>query len=627
MLSKYVTFRTQILDHPLALENDLGFTNPTIYTIGFSALSLIKEDLSKVPIWIKFHEIRLGTYTSDGLSHIATKLGMMMMLESYMSDMCLEAWGSSYDRATIDIDAQNEMIDTLLWPFLKLNNIRYTRVTICIEYERKPHSCGTCAFFGHTLDTCTKVVNEEDVTPRSVLGAIGAKDGSNPKNIKASDLGAEESESEVVEIFNETTSFMTPNQSKVSSSSTSEGGNRKSSLYDDPYDDDDDDDNGDDDANEEYTEAYMAFYKKFNINLCEDISYNVAKITNGYPMLVLSSLGDHTVEKMTHSGNNKGTHDENIGQTPISSTVDPKLSTFGRNEADVAVPLESIRAISERFVNMAYGFFLGNRMAYLVISSMDGLDAMLENSLWFIYNNPLIMKKWNPDVNLLKEDVGNALVFVKLHGVPMTTFSEDCVSDITTKLGTFFMLDSFTSDTCMHLWGRSSYTRAMIELWADVELKYTIVFGRVQDECPKNIGSNVAKNLKKPSQDPRGVSVSPKIGFKLVKQVYRRVSKKNNANTSGNKKKDAESRKEANSSGYLFWNARSSSTTTTPIVEKIDKLERLIIDGKLTLVDDEGKPLEKFYYSGDHNSEDEVEQVDNEMTNFLASKRVGYGNS
>ncbi|GJQ90144.1 hypothetical protein Tco_0001283 [Tanacetum coccineum] len=84
----------------------------------------------------------------------------------------------------------------------------------------------------------TLVVNEEDVTSSSVLGATGAKDGSNPTNNKASNLGAEESDSEVVEIFNEITSFMAPNQSKVSSSSTSGGGNRKLSLYDDPYDDD-----------------------------------------------------------------------------------------------------------------------------------------------------------------------------------------------------------------------------------------------------------------------------------------------------------------------------------------------------------------------------------------------------
>ncbi|GKC15231.1 hypothetical protein Tco_1012013 [Tanacetum coccineum] len=69
----------------------------------------------------------------------------------------------------------------------------------------------------------------------------------------------------------------------------------------------------------------------------------------------------------------------------------------------------------------------------------------------------------------------------------------------------------------------------------------------------------------------------------------------------------------------------SSSTSTIPIVEKIDKIKRLIIDGKVTLLDDASKPLAKVDSSGDHDSEDEVASVDNEMANFLASKKVGYG--
>nr|GEV99296.1 hypothetical protein [Tanacetum cinerariifolium] len=60
------------------------------------------------------------------------------------------------------------------------------------------------------------------------------------------------------------------------------------------------------------------------------------------------------------------------------------LVTTAGNEADVVVPLES-RAISERFVNMAHGFFLGKQVAYPVVanyfSSMDSLDSMLENGL------------------------------------------------------------------------------------------------------------------------------------------------------------------------------------------------------------------------------------------------------
>nr|GEY47125.1 RNA-directed DNA polymerase, eukaryota [Tanacetum cinerariifolium] len=148
---------------------------------------------------------------------------------------------------------------------------------------------------------------------------------------------------------------------------------------------------------------------------------------------------------------------------------------------------------------------------------------------------------------------------------------------------------------------------------------------------------NVAKNLKNHSQAPRGVSVGLKGGFKPVKQVYRLVSKKNNANTSRNKKKDAESKKEvsnlnsfevlysvkndvdlgtndetsdskeANSSRSSFWNVGFSSTSTTLIVEKIDKFKKLMGNLHLWMM------------------WDEVEAADNEMISFLASEKVGYG--
>ncbi|GKE76103.1 putative reverse transcriptase domain-containing protein, partial [Tanacetum coccineum] len=102
-------------------------------------------------------------------------------------------------------------------------------------------------------------------------------------------------------------------------------------------------------------------------------------------------------------------------------------------------------------------------------SFIDRFDAMLENGPWFIRNNLLILKKWHPDENLLKEDVSTVPVWVKLHDVPVTAFSEDGLSAIATKLGTPLTLDSYTSDMCMQSWGRSSYARVMIELRADVE--------------------------------------------------------------------------------------------------------------------------------------------------------------
>ncbi|GJY38102.1 hypothetical protein Tco_0424466 [Tanacetum coccineum] len=67
-----------------------------------------------------------------------------------------------------------------------------------------------------------------------------------------------------------------------------------------------------------------------------------------------------------------------------------------------------------------------------------------------------------------------------------------------------------------------------------------------------------------------------------------------------------------NSSGSSLWNVDTSNPSTTLVVEKINKIEKLIIEGKVTLVDDEGKPLEKVASSCEYDSEDEVASVDND---------------
>ncbi|GJX86660.1 ribonuclease H-like domain-containing protein [Tanacetum coccineum] len=219
-------------------------------------------------------------------------------------------------------------------------------------------------------------------------------------------------------------------------------------------------------------------------------------------------------------------------------------------------------------------------------SSMDGLNAMLENGPWFIHNHPLILKKWNPDVNLLKEDVGNVPVWVKFHDVLVMAFSEDGLSAIAMKLSAPLMLDSYTSD----------------------------ILG-------------VAKNLKKPSHAPRGVPIGPKVRFKPAKE-YRPVSKSllpTLTELGTNRGTSNLASNVANSSGSLFWNFETSSTITTPIVDKIGKLEKLIIDEKVTLMDDDSKPLTNVDYPGDHDSEDELESVDNDMARSMTSERVGFG--
>ncbi|GJT49657.1 hypothetical protein Tco_0975814 [Tanacetum coccineum] len=144
------------------------------------------------------------------------------------------------------------------------------------------------------------------------------------------------------------------------------------------------------------------------------------------------------------------------------------------------------------------------------------------------------------------------------------------------------------------------------------------VFCHVLDECLKHIVSDVEKNLKNPRQAARGVQVGPNVAFKPIKQVYRHDSDRNNASSSGKKKQHAVAGKKSAgkgpnsdmfSSDHGFLNVASSSTSTTPIVERIDKIERQIIDGKFTLVDDNGQPLPKVVSTTNKHSDSEVENV------------------
>ncbi|GJX38544.1 hypothetical protein Tco_0251847 [Tanacetum coccineum] len=357
----------------------------------------------------------------------------------------------------------------------------------------------------------------------------------------------------------------------------------------------------------------------------------------------LESVDDHLTRNVVDTSlgatisvhlmvNNVNTDNVNL-ETPLELNKGDNVNSNANVEPTASASISDF--VFERLANSASGFFLGKRVAYPVFISKDGLDAILENGPWFIRNNPLILKKWDPDVNLLKEDVGNFHVWVKLHGVLMTVFSEDGLSDIVTKLGTLLMLESYTSDMCMHSWGRSSYARTLIELQAYIALKDTIVvaipelvgegfymctihveyewkpprfssckvFGHRLNECPMKILSNVAKNLNNLRQATRGVLVDPKVSFNSTKQIYRHVSNKNSASTSGKKKQAEVSRQEGN---------------------KIDKLERQILDGNIIFVDDDGNPLA---HTGKVDSESEVKVVFDKTANLIGSTSFKGGSN
>ncbi|GKC07070.1 retrovirus-related pol polyprotein from transposon TNT 1-94, partial [Tanacetum coccineum] len=253
----------------------------------------------------------------------------------------------------------------------------------------------------------------------------------------------------------------------------------------------------------------------------KDVSLSVVKETVAMECLVVNNLdlGPNpplpTQEANATTGNAPGkpSYATATGKTSGKKVNVRTLYTPKGNVIDVVILVDSICAVSERFANTAYGFFLGKKVAYPVIANY----------------------KWHPNENLLKEDVYTVPVWVKLYGIPVMAFSEDGLSAIATKLGNPLILDSYTSDMCMQSWGTSSYVRVMIELRADVELKDNIFVAMPTITREGHITcAGEKKTVMKPSQTPQGISVGPKMDFKPHKE-YRPILKNLTASSSGNK--------------------------------------------------------------------------------------------
>ncbi|GKE01268.1 zinc knuckle CX2CX4HX4C containing protein, partial [Tanacetum coccineum] len=200
-------------------------------------------------------------------------------------------------------------------------------------------------------------------------------------------------------------------------------------------------------------------------------------------------------------------------------------------------------------------------MTVVMENSMDGLDTMLENGPWFILNNPIILKKWHPNENLMKEDISIIPVWVKLHGVLVTAFNEDGLSAIATKLG-------------------------------------TPVFEHIHEECPNNTSAGEKKTVKKPSQTSRGVPVGPKMGFKAHKE-YRPVPKKSTTSSNGNKKKGEEPIIEV------------SNSNPFDVLNSFDNDVEFGTNWGTTNLESD--------------NEDEVASDDNDIARSMAYEKVGFG--
>ncbi|GJR84548.1 ESKIMO 1-like protein [Tanacetum coccineum] len=241
----------------------------------------------------------------------------------------------------------------------------------------------------------------------------------------------------------------------------------------------------------------------------------------------------------------------------------------------------------------------------------------------------------------------------------LVAYTSDGLRLIATKIRFPMMLDSYTNSMCLESWGRSSYARVLIEInacndfsdnlvmvvpnlevtgytketirieyeWKPPRCSTCLLFGHSIDDCPK-APKRVVNMMDKGKGQTSGADDDDFIKVKKKKSSGNNGSTKNFKSVSVKPK--TQYRPKAKQSTEGTSNSPKTTGTNTASTSRYNKespsnKEKRIMEGKLALVDDDGKPLEKVDYLVNSNSGDEVEPVENETANFLASKRVGYG--
>ena len=232
--------------------------------------------------------------------------------------------------------------------------------------------------------------------------------------------------------------------------------------------------------------------------------------TNSHDVVVIDKVGVDTMKQASKSyagatSNEPKKHTSNFRRLECSKKS---------NCVDLSVPMKVDEEVNTRYENTLYGYFLGQRLAFSVVdyyvrntwakygiqkvmmnakgffffkfNSKKGVEDVLENGPWLIRNVPIILKPWNLNTNLLKEDLTNIPMWVKFHDVPLAMFSDDGLSLLATLIGTPKMLDAYTSHMCKESWGRSSFAMCMIDVKSDEVLRDSLTV-----EIPLLDGSGV----------------------------------------------------------------------------------------------------------------------------------------
>ena len=139
-------------------------------------MQFLKDDLDRVPVWVKLYNVPLEYWTVKGLSCVASAIGVP--LHADLTTLLRKRL--SYARVCVEIDASKTLVKEY---DLRCPNGLF--ITISADYEWIPSRCNNCNVFGHTTAICaTSKVDDRTMGAegKRKIGDVNSKHADNKQN-------------------------------------------------------------------------------------------------------------------------------------------------------------------------------------------------------------------------------------------------------------------------------------------------------------------------------------------------------------------------------------------------------------------------------------------------------------
>ncbi|GJW84458.1 hypothetical protein Tco_0157603 [Tanacetum coccineum] len=187
---------------------------------------------------------------------------------------------------------------------------------------------------------------------------------------------------------------------------------------------------------------------------------------------------------------------------------------------------------------------------YFKFTSLSGMECVLEQGPWMICNQPLILTKWSPNLNLSKDKVTKVPLWVKIYKVPVVAYSADGLSLIGTQIVS--TKKELKKEVTMAIpivngVGHTIETMKVEYEWKPSCCYECHVFGHALENCPKRV-----------VESAKETNVENEDGFTTVKSRKRKGKRADTVQA-----RNFEGIKLSKPKPNFVWSVKSNQASTT----------------------------------------------------------------